>query len=109
MPDATSGCQARTIRSPAAGGAHFGSNFHPMGSMLIGMDTGDTCRATGRTGDSFNVGSGGLPVAFTFVNQFHMVGTGGGVSFKVHETVHVTVNASGDVPADVTNAFVTCD
>jgi len=37
-----------------------------------------------------------------------MIGTGGGVSFKTHQTVHATINANGDVTADVNNISVTC-
>jgi len=92
-----------------SGGEHFGSNSHPMGGFLVGLDTGDTYRATGRTGESFNVGAGGLPLSYTFVNQFNLVGPGDAVSFTVHETFHVTVNANGDLTADVSNVRVTCD
>ncbi len=92
----------------AAGGAHTGVLIHPLGGTLMGEVTGDTYRAVGRTGDSFNVGAGGLPITSTFVNQFKMVGTGGGAKLTVHQTLHFTVNANGDTTAEVSNVRITC-
>jgi hypothetical protein len=92
----------------AAGGAHFTFHFQPQGASGIGSVTGDVYRAVGKTGGSTHIGSGGLPFIDTFVNNFYMIGTGGGVNFKLHNTVHVTVNANGELSANVDNSSVTC-
>jgi len=47
------------------------------------------------------VPSGG--VVDTFINRFHIVGTGGAPTFYVRETVHLTVTPSGEITASVDN------
>ncbi|HMH83261.1 MAG TPA: hypothetical protein VK531_10350 [Gemmatimonadales bacterium] len=49
-----------------------------------------------------------LPIEFTFVNNFYMIGQGPGDNFKVHETFHFPINANGVVTAVVDNFRVTC-
>ena len=91
-----------------AGGVHFSFHSQPQGASGIGQDTGDTYRAVGVTRGNTNISADGLPFVDTFVNNFNMIGTGGGVSFKSHATIHITVNANGDVTANVFNISVTC-
>ena len=73
---------------------------HPQGGELTGQDTGITYRPTGVTKESS--GDNG----FTFVNRFHLVGKG--TQFFVKETIHVTVNANGDVTAEFFNSELIC-
>ncbi len=74
----------------------------------IGLTTGDKYQGTGVTQDHFNVGADGLPVTFTFVNNFRIIGQGPGNNYLVHQTFHVTINAHGEVTAEVDNIRVEC-
>ena len=94
----------------SAGGLHLGTHFQPMGLKAIGQTTGDRYNATGVTQTSTNIAGGGLPFTDTYINNFRMVGTGqNAVSYHVHTTFHVTVNANGEVTAFVDNTRITCD
>ena len=77
--------------------------FHanPQGGSITGLDTGIEYRATGVTTETVKDNG-----SFTFINRFHFVGKG--TQFFVKETVHVTVNANGDVTAEVVNSETTC-
>jgi hypothetical protein len=97
-----------TQTEDAAGGLHLTFHFQPQGASGIGSETGDVYRAVGLTRGTTNIGTDGLPFIDTFVNNFYLIGTAGGVSFKTHNTVHVTVNANGEISAEVDNSSVTC-
>jgi hypothetical protein len=92
----------------AQGGVHVKSHFQPQGIRGVGSTTGDKYQATGVTQDHFNAGSDGLPVTFTFINNFRIIGKGPGNNFLVHETFHVTINANGQVTAEVDNFRAEC-
>ena len=97
-----------TQTEDSAGGLHLTFHFQPQGATAIGPDTGDLYRAVGVTRGTTNIAADGLPFIDTFVNNFYMIGTANGVKFKLHNTVHVTINANGDLSADVDNSSVTC-
>jgi hypothetical protein len=88
-----------TATQDAAGNVHSTTHFQPMGIAGTGATTGDVYRATGITRDEAN----GLDMPFetTFVNNFRLVGPGKGNNALVHETAHVTINANGDVSANL--------
>ena len=89
----------------SSGGFHTKSHFQPQGISGIGLTTGDKYQATGGTQDRFN---GKVGSAYTFVNNFKIIGQGAGNNFLVHENYHVTVNANGEVTAYVDNFSVEC-
>ncbi len=97
-----------TVTTDSAGGLHFAIHFNPLRTSGIGLDTGDRYRANGITRESFNVDADGFPFVSTFVNHFHIVGIGGAVNFKIHNTIHVTINQNGVLAANVDNSSVTC-
>jgi len=90
------------------GGVHMKTHAQPQGVRGVGLTTGDKYQGTGVTQDHSNFGSDGLPVTFTFVDNFRIIGQGPGNNFLVHQTFHVTVNANGKVTADVDNFSVEC-
>jgi hypothetical protein len=45
---------------------------------------------------------------FTFINNFRIIGQRDGNNLLVHQTVHVTVNANGDVTTIVDNQSIDC-
>jgi hypothetical protein len=85
----------------------FHTKFHaqPQGISGTGLTTGDKYQATGVTQDRFN---GKVGSAYTFVNNFKIIGQGPGNNFLIHENYHVTVNANGEVTAYVDNFRVEC-
>jgi hypothetical protein len=84
------------------------THFQPMGASGIGLATEDVYQAVGVTRESTKVGDGGFPYVHTFVNNFHLVGPGPDNNFRVKQTVHVTVNANGDLTAEVNKTSTTC-
>jgi hypothetical protein len=96
-----------TLTESATGGYVMSSHYQPQGLTGIGLTTGKTYRATGLTREATAVTPAGGST-YTFVNQFHIVGTAGAVTFTVREIVHVTVTPSGDVTASVENVSSSC-
>jgi len=83
------------------------AHFQPQGISGTGSVTGDKYQATGIT-QSTNTFSTPFPITSTFVNNFYMIGQGPDNNFKVHETLHYTINANGEVTSFVDNFSVTC-
>jgi hypothetical protein len=79
----------------ANGSVHTVSHFQPMAVAGTGLTTGDVYRATGITRDAVN----GIEIRFagTFVNNFRIIGPGKGNNLLIHEVLHVTINALGEV------------
>lgn len=96
-----------TATADGNGGVHLTSHFQPQGVSGVGSISGNKYQGTGVTRDETNVTSGGA-FETTFVNNFRMIGQGPGNNLLVHSTVHVTVNANGDVTATVSNVSVEC-
>jgi hypothetical protein len=74
--------------------------FHPQGITGVGETTGTTYRGTGGTiiiGDPTNDGK-----THTYVNNFNIIATKpAGISSIEHLVLHITVNAQGEITADV--------
>ncbi len=89
------------------GGIHLKTHFQPKGVSGVGTVTGVKYQATGVTQAHTNIHSG-LAFEDTFVNNFRIIGQGPGNNLLVHMTLHVSVNANGDVTATVENTSVEC-
>jgi hypothetical protein len=89
------------------GGTHFKSHFQPQGISGEGSVTGNKYQGTGVTQSHTNTHTS-LASETTFVNNFRIIGPGPGNNLLVHTTFHVTVNANGEVTADVLNTSVEC-
>jgi hypothetical protein len=75
--------------------------------MGVDTQTGTNFIDTGLNLDMVvNVPTGG--VSETFVNRFRLQATGGEQSFIVSETLHLTVNANGDLTVFFDNFSATC-
>lgn len=88
-----------------AGGVNVKTHAQPQGISGTGLTTGDKYQGTGVTQDRFHTN---VVDNFTFVNNFKIIGQGPGNNFLVHQNVHITVNANGDLTADVDNFSVRC-
>ena len=78
----------------------------PQGVMGVGLTSGDLYVGTGVTRETFN--NIFLPFEDTFVNNFRIIGQGSGNNYLLHENVHFTINANGDVTATVDNFSFEC-
>jgi hypothetical protein len=81
-------------------------HFQPQDASGVGEDTGDVYHAVGVTQDQESFGA--VSDEFTFINNFRIVGQGPGNNFQVHENVHITINANGDVTSVHDNLSATC-
>jgi hypothetical protein len=75
----------------------------------VGLTSGDVYRLAGVHRSGFNARYGGFPGEFDLINAFHLIRLGGGAVLAVHETSHVTVNATGELSAHVENFSIVCE
>lgn len=90
-----------------SGGFHVSSHSNPQGVSGVGLISGDKYQGTGVTRNNVNF-KPPFPSESTYVNNFRIIGQGPGNNYLVHETIHMTVNANGEVTADVVNTSVDC-
>jgi hypothetical protein len=83
----------------------FKIHFQPQGATGIGLTTGDTYHATGVTQEHVSIGPG---LNDTFVNNFRIIGEGPDNNLLVHQLIHLTINANGEVTADIVSSSVEC-
>lgn len=83
--------------------------FQPQGTTGVGLTTGDTYRAVGGTKfhDTIPLTNGAQ--TFTVVNNFRMIGPGPDNNLQIHQNVHITINANGEVTSEVENDSVECN
>lgn len=81
--------------------------FVPRGVTGTGTITGAAYRGVGNSQDTTIQVTDG-PTVFTFVNNFYLIGQAGGYRYLVHQTIHVTTDADGNVVVSHDNAFITC-
>jgi hypothetical protein len=87
------------------GGYHLVLLTQPMGVKGVGLTSGDVYQGTGGNIEQFE---GNIEELSTFVNNFRIIGPGPGNNFTVHETYHFTINANGEVTAEVANLSADC-
>jgi hypothetical protein len=85
--------------------ASFMVHFQPQGAEGIGLTTGDTYHATGVTQEHTSVGPS---LNDTFVNNFRIIGQGPDNNLLIHQTIHLTINANGELTAEVLNESIEC-
>jgi hypothetical protein len=73
----------------------------------IGQYTGFTYRATGVT-QEHTITDVTLPYDFTMINNYHIIGQGQATDMDLHETMHVTIDANGNLSAWVTDYNFSC-
>jgi len=83
-------------------------HVQPQGGGLVGQTTGDTYQPTGVTEGTFKGSLLNGQFSETFVNNFRFIGQGPGNNFLVHENLHITVNADGDVTVAYLNFSLEC-
>jgi len=91
------------------GSLHVVVENNPQGVSGTGLTSGDKYQGTGVTRSDFYVGLPSFtPFIETFVNNFRIIGEGTGNNLLIHETLHITVNANGEVTALFDNFSAEC-
>ncbi|MGH7589687.1 MAG: hypothetical protein ACRELU_13975 [Gemmatimonadota bacterium] len=80
----------------------------PQGISGTGLTTGDKYQATGVTQETVGGSFVNGQFSDTFVNNFRIIGQGPGNNFLLHENLHITLNANGELTAFVDNFSVEC-
>ncbi|HEY6242606.1 MAG TPA: hypothetical protein VIX17_01590 [Pyrinomonadaceae bacterium] len=81
----------------------------PQGATGVGQTTGDTYRGVGNTQETDTIPLTNGAFEFTFVNNFRMIGQGPNNNLQVHQTIHETIDANGNVTTVVDNTSVDCN
>lgn len=92
----------------AHGGCHVQGHDQPQDLQGIGATTGDSYQGVGVTKTSKNSDVDDIPWEETYVNNYKFIGQGPGNNFYLHETIRMTINANGEVTADVVNIKTSC-
>lgn len=92
----------------ANGGVHTKTFVRPSGVVGVGATTGAVYRGNGGTFQHENESDGGYPATYSYSNIFRIIGQGPGNNLMVHLLVHQTVNANGDLTAEVDLSSQSC-
>jgi hypothetical protein len=94
-----------SLTNDGAGGSHSVWHFNSR-AQGIGLTTGN--EYIGRHVEQENVNfKPPFPHEETFVQNIRMIGRGNVPNFVLHWNVHVTINANGEVTAEVNNFRIT--
>jgi hypothetical protein len=85
----------------ANGGLHVQGSVQPRGILGTGLESGTRYRLVGvsRSGDYFPPGEDLRQ--FTIVSRFHVLSEGSSDNWVENLTIHVTINANGELTAEV--------
>ncbi|MGE5277186.1 MAG: hypothetical protein ACM3SU_09340 [Acidobacteriota bacterium] len=83
-------------------------HYQPQGISGDGSITGDHYQATGVTQGQFKSSLQNGQAVISFVNNFRIIGQAPGNNFLVHENLHLTINANGDMTAVVDQVGADC-
>ena len=99
-----------TLISETLNGNNFSVKFQfqPQGGDLVGETTGDKYRPTGVTHGNFKGSFQNGQYTDTFVNNFRIIGPGPENNYLVHDVVHFTINANGEVTVSHSINSVEC-
>jgi hypothetical protein len=89
----------------SAGGIHFMEHIQPQGVSGVDLTTGAKYQGTGVTQVHTIVPSNGAG-NFTLIDNFRIIGQGPDNNYTVHETLHFTTNANGDMTAAIANVKI---
>ncbi len=81
---------------------------HPQGISGVGLTTGDKYQGTGVTRETLSGSFVNGQFSKTFVNNFRIIGQGAGNNFLIHQDLHITFNANGELTASVDNFRAEC-
>jgi hypothetical protein len=94
------------VTHDANGGLHIATHVNTVGLRGVGLTTGNQYQASQQ--DSFVSNSSVTGGETTFVNNFLMTARGPGNNLRIHELVHVFLDANGNVTAVIDKTTVDC-
>src|SRR5262245_49346945 len=83
-------------------------HFQPQSVSGFGSVSGDRYEATGVTQGQFKASMQNGQAHVTSENNFRIIGQGPGNNFLVHENLHLTIKANGDVSTAVDHLGIDC-
>jgi hypothetical protein len=83
--------------------------FQPQGASGLGLTTGDLYHGTGMTQFLDTIPNPLGAQTSTFTNNFRFIGPGPDNNLQIHQNIHITVNANGEVTSEVDNASIECN
>lgn len=86
----------------------FRQNSHAQGISGVGLTTGDKFRLLGGTQSTNTFQLDGAPSQGTFINTFHIVGSGPDDNFLFRQHFHTTINNNGEITSFHENTTVEC-
>lgn len=95
----------------AHGGFHISGHYNFEGISGVGLSTGTIYHWTGGARINVHYGCGDLcspPFEETSGSDFQLIGQGSTPDEQVHALTHITVNANGELTADVQEFRMTC-
>ncbi len=92
----------------AHGGVHFQSTVNDQNVRGIGLTSGTKYRRVGATVDRFNTTASGFPFETTFTESCKFIGPGTANNTLLLTTFHITVNAKGEITAEIDRVKVEC-
>jgi hypothetical protein len=93
----------------ASGAQHLQELTIQQGISGVGLTSGDRYRTLGVHRSGFNAAYGGSPGEIDVINSYHLIRVGDGALLAVHETMHVTRSATGELTAHVENFSIVCE
>ena len=85
------------------------THAQPQGADGVGQTTGDLYQGVGVTQEVDTLPLIGGATEFTFVNNVRLIGQKTDNNLQEHQTIHVTINANGDVTNNVDNTTIDCN
>ena len=92
----------------ATGGIHAAFHLTPRHVRGVGVESGIAYHAVGGLRDSFNAAADFAPLVGTTTQMFNLVSQGGSDNLQVKFVFHLTVNAQGEVTAEIDNFSLAC-
>jgi len=89
-------------------GNNFNTKYHvqPQGISGVGLTTGIRYHGSGVTQQQIKGSLKNGSHSETYINNFKIVG--GGVNYKIHDNMHITINANGETTASIDNFSSDC-
>jgi len=85
------------------------THAQPQGADGVGQTTGDFYQGVGVTQEQDSIPILNGAFEFTFVNNFRLIGQKTDNNSQVHQNIHVTIDANGNVTTDIDNTTVDCN
>ena len=89
--------------------ANIRSHFQPQGADGVGQITGDVYNAVGVTQDQNSIPISNGAFEFTAINNFRLIGQKTDNNLQVHQSVHVTIDANGNVTTVIDHESIDCN